>query len=644
MTSVAAVLRRGVRGAAVVLAVVSCTLLAPAASQAASVIDLSATGQAADLQQVVVGSDGAARVVWRRFDGSNSIVQYRSVAADGTLGVVVDLSAAGQDAADPQVAVGSDGVARVVWSRYEGGIRRVQYRSVAADGTPGTVLDLSDPGEDADSPQIAVDDDGVARVVWNRTNGSHDIVQYRTVAAGGTLGSVLDLSDPGQSARQQQVVVGHDGTARVVWYRFDGLNWRVQYRSVAADGTPGVVVDLSASGQNASEPQVVVGSDGLARVVWRRYDGLYNIAQYRSVAADATPGPVVDLSATGVDAGMPQVALGADGSSRVVWWRDDGGPHRIVQYRSVARDGTPGSVVDLSAAGQDAYEYQVAVGSDGVARVVWRRSDGSHPRVQYRSVAADGTPGTVVDLSAAGQFAETPQLAVGSDGVARVVWNRSGGSATVQYTTVSPPAPSCADGSVSVQAGSSVAVSLACSGVVSSRSIVSAPTSGSLGAIDQGAGTVTYTAPTGANGSDSFTFAASNAGGSSAAATISVTITAAPPTSVPPTSVPPSTSTPPRTTIAVPGPYRLTRALRVTWGAVDASGGVDAYEVAYQRAVPTGTFGAWRSWKGDTAATSGTFMGAWGSGYCFRSRARDGAGKWGEWSARRCSTIAVDDR
>jgi hypothetical protein len=640
MTSLVEVLVRGVRGAAAALGVAACATLAPTAAHAASVIDLSEVGRNVAVPHVVVGSDGVVRAVWRSDGVPTSIVQYRTVAADGTPGVLIDLSDAAQNADDPRVAVGSDGVAHVVWTRSDGTSRRVQYRTVAADGTPSAVLDLSASGENADSPRIAVGGDGVARVVWNRSNGSNDIVQYRSVAADGTPGVVVDLSDTGQSAGQQQIVTGSDGVARVVWYRFDGSNWRVQYRSVAADGTPGAVIDLSASGQPASEPQVGVGSDGVARVVWRRYDGSHNIVQYRSMAADGTPGVVVDLSNAGEDAQVPQVAVAADGSARVVWWRSDGGPHRVVQHRSVAADGTAGALVDLSGPGQDAYEQQVAVGSDGVARAVWQRYDGSNWIVQYRSITADGTTGSVIDLSAAGRHAYLPKVAVGSDGIARVVWYRENGSNTIaQYTTVAPPVPSCSDGAVSVQAGSSVVVSLACSGVVSSRSIVSAPGTGTLGAIDQGAGTVTYTAPAGASGSDSFTFAASNAGGSSAAATIAVTITA-----VPPTPAPPPTSTPARTTLTGPGPFRLTRSLPVSWRAVDGSGSVDAFQVAYQRAVPTGTYGGWRVWKEATSETSGTFVGEWGSSYCFRSRARDVAGNWGAWSARRCSAIAVDDR
>jgi 6-phosphogluconolactonase (cycloisomerase 2 family) len=89
-------------------------------------------------------------------------------------------------------------------------------------------------------------------------------------------------------------------------------------------------------------------------------------------------------------------------------------------------------------------------------------------------------------------------------------------------------APVCTGASVSVQAGASVVLPLACtddSGDPITRQIATVPSKGSLGTVDQSAGTVTYTANAGATGTDSVAFNATDGTNTSGAATITITIT-----------------------------------------------------------------------------------------------------------------------
>src|SRR5437868_2215767 len=74
--------------------------------------------------------------VWVRSDGSNDIAQTRTLKADGTLTAVQDLSASGQDAKQPKVAVDADGDAYFSWIRNDGTFDRAQTRKRdAATGT-----------------------------------------------------------------------------------------------------------------------------------------------------------------------------------------------------------------------------------------------------------------------------------------------------------------------------------------------------------------------------------------------------------------------------------------------------------------------------------------------------------------------------
>ena len=95
-----------------------------------------------------------------------------------------DLSAAGQGAYDPQVAFDGQGNAIAVWSRFDGTNFIVQAAARAAGGSFGAPQDLSAAGQKAGFPEVAVDGRGNAIAVWSRSNGTNYIVQAAVRAAG----------------------------------------------------------------------------------------------------------------------------------------------------------------------------------------------------------------------------------------------------------------------------------------------------------------------------------------------------------------------------------------------------------------------------------------------------------------------------
>ena len=134
------------------------------------------------------------------------------------------LSGAGQDAEDPQVAVDADGDAVFTWWRNDGANDRVQARARSAAGVLSAVQNLSAAGQNAFDPQVAVDADGDAVFTWSRFDGTNDRIQARARSAAGALSAVQTLSDAGQTRTSSQVAVDADGDAVVTWRRFDGTN------------------------------------------------------------------------------------------------------------------------------------------------------------------------------------------------------------------------------------------------------------------------------------------------------------------------------------------------------------------------------------------------------------------------------------
>jgi hypothetical protein len=228
--------------------------------------------------------------------------QDRAAPAWVTGYAVQTLSDPGQNAYDSQVAVDQSGDAVFVWNRSDGlvgcgssllaGCFRIQARARSAAGSLSAVQTLSDPGQHAYEPQVAVDQSGDAVFVWARPDGANgcsgDIypgcmrVQDRARTATGSLSAVQTLSAAGEDAAESQVGVDQSDNAVFVWARQDGTTGcsgsgcvRIQARTRSAAGALGAVQTLSAPGQNAFAPEVAVNLNGAAVADWERRDANY---------------------------------------------------------------------------------------------------------------------------------------------------------------------------------------------------------------------------------------------------------------------------------------------------------------------------------------------------------------------------------
>jgi DNA-binding beta-propeller fold protein YncE len=184
--------------------------------------------------------------------------------------------------------------------------------------------------------------------------------------------------------------------------------------------------------------------------------------------------------------------------------------------------------------------YVASKGSSAVAEFQ-RNGDGSLTQLSgsdnciTNSVVADGTDsactGTGPGLFGAAGIAVSPD-AHGLDVYVGAFGNGSTGVDGALAEFSRELAPACADANGAVPAGGSVTLILSCSdpdGDTISRTVPSPPAHGTLGQIDQVAGTVSYTPAPGYTGPDSFTFAAQDGSHlSSPVATASVAVSGAP--------------------------------------------------------------------------------------------------------------------
>jgi len=184
-------------------------------------IQLSASGGNAVGPRVGADASGAVTAVWRRENvAGNSIVQSsRFDPTSGAWGAPIDLSAAGRNGISPRLAVDPSGNVTAVWVRKNDGTYfTVQSARYSHDsGGWGAATDLSAPGQNGESPQTDVDDDGNVVVVWDRSNGANTIVQA-------AVSSPAPGFTPVSPTRVFDTRPGYDGAVSVPKAKVGGAN------------------------------------------------------------------------------------------------------------------------------------------------------------------------------------------------------------------------------------------------------------------------------------------------------------------------------------------------------------------------------------------------------------------------------------
>jgi hypothetical protein len=320
----------------------------------------------------------------------------------------------------PDAAIGADDTAMVVWSRYLSDVTRVEAVRIAADGTPGPVLTLSESTEPAWSPKIALDAEGGATAVWYQGSGSHRIMAVH-VSADGVPGPVRALS----SGRIPEVVVDSQGRATVVWYSGGGVTLRIEGVRLDDHGMPGIVRTLSSPGEGGFLPKAAVDSQDRVTAVW---SGDQYVQSVR-IGADGASEAIRNLSRGTYGQGLPDVAVDSRDQATAVWQedvdvadREHQNDWRRVKSVRIGSDGVPGTVWTLSGPGQ-ALGPDVAIDASDRAVVVW---EDQLPRAAMLvRVGADGTPGTVRTLGSAVGDMGTPVVAADRSGGATAVWGET---------------------------------------------------------------------------------------------------------------------------------------------------------------------------------------------------------------------------
>lgn len=200
----------------------------PLSSNWSKPIVLSANQLPIDQPQIGIDPFGNATAVWSRNDGSNYTIQASTKLYTGQWMPPVNLSSAGQDAFAPQIAVDNSGTVVAIWYRSNGSTTVIETASMPLGGQWSTVSDLSDPSQDASDPQIKIAANGDAIAAWKISNGQNFVIQAVQKPYKSTWQIPVTLSQPGQDAVNPQLAVDSYGNGIALWQRSDGANSIVQ--------------------------------------------------------------------------------------------------------------------------------------------------------------------------------------------------------------------------------------------------------------------------------------------------------------------------------------------------------------------------------------------------------------------------------
>ncbi len=406
--------------------------------------DLSLPGQDAGGAEVTINNNGDAAAIWGRSNGANTVIQVsRYSSSTKTWTAPEDLAVKPPGGIFLYIAINDTGNIVAVWTGSDGSnnILEASYYSSAAS-TWSTVENLSAAGQDSTHPRAAIDDAGNAIVVWSRFNSVNWIVQSsRYSTATGIWSGTDDLSDTGQDADYPHLAINDEGDAFAVWCRSDGVNGVVQASRYSSSVDIWYApTNLSASGPlnpvgpYTNLPDVAMDNEGNAIVGWFQSDGTDEIIQVSHFAvATTTWSAAVDLSAPGQDAAPAVIAMN-DAGEAVAAWKLLNGMNWIIQASSFSPDtGDWSDPADLSESGENAVYPGVGMDETGVVVVVWQRSDGFNGIIQESHSPDAGQIWSVPkDLSEAGQDAWFPKVAMSRHGDSAVVtWYRSDGLNTI---------------------------------------------------------------------------------------------------------------------------------------------------------------------------------------------------------------------
>jgi hypothetical protein len=230
----------------------------------------------------------------------------------------------------------------------------VQGRIRSSTGELGSIVEVSPRGETARDPQVRVGANGTSVFTWIAVHDRGAVVQARACSLTGALGPIVEIADLGPgiaiprdlgNAAGSRLAV--DATANAVF------DWTTTVEGVDATfartwSAAGDLGPAAAVAEGATVRGVVLAADGNGLITWVTAGDTPRVwARAWSSSPTVAPGPMF-LVSPGPDGGSdPQVAMNAPGDAVIAWSTDHERGSIDRQARVRSRTGSLGAVHHL---------------------------------------------------------------------------------------------------------------------------------------------------------------------------------------------------------------------------------------------------------------------------------------------------------
>ena len=352
--------------------------------------------------------------------------------SDGLLGVSSSISNSTYQAGFPAIATDGNGNGIVVWSQ-PGVAFEIWENRFTSSGWGVPQMLVSKPGEDALTPQVAMDSTGNTVLLWLQMDpvGTNVPTNYslwgkrHSVAIGWSAPRKLST----ESALVKEFFIANNpsGELMAIWSESLAGTASVVARHMTSTGDWGDSRSISAGNGPAytRNMRVALNGGGVAVAVWEQHDGTrYNIWGNRYTPVSGW-GTAVLLENNDADAAhKPAVAIDDEGKAMVAWYQSDGPVTFNRLWVNISdRFGIWGGARKLD--GEDGHVYFPEIAGDGKGnfKLVWEQTGTTKYHVWTRAYSADtgwGAPELLERMDT--DSSVMPKIAMNRSGSAVVAW------------------------------------------------------------------------------------------------------------------------------------------------------------------------------------------------------------------------------
>ncbi len=329
--------------------------------------------------QMAVNDDGDVAIVWFRPDPKSGIdpdatfVEASVMQAGGSFSepkMVSKSIVKGQSAVEPAVAIDPAGDVVVVWSYFEGTNEVIEASGRPAGSSFSPPMEISSAGVNSFEPEVAMDAAGDAIAVWEEAGAKESVVKAALRPPNDDFENADTISETGKSSFGPEIAMNPAGLATVVWTLGEEAETMIQTSTRPAGesfSSPPVDVTPTPESVGPVDTDLKMNDSGDAVVAWpgTMAGGEHVIKAAIRTGTGSFSAPA-EVSESSPDFLHPDVAIDAGGNATVVWYRSDG-QNEIVQAAgydagppemrglSIPATGTVGVPVSFSASPFDVW-------------------------------------------------------------------------------------------------------------------------------------------------------------------------------------------------------------------------------------------------------------------------------------------------